>query len=102
MLVTEIQHTTGRPSDSLTDLAAAEAFKAIDRVLKAGGEEPSRSFQVVMVLVPDGDPNNATVASSLPNGDTDPEHLLSHALTQLQVLASECGVRITATRNAMN
>lgn len=100
--MTDITRTEDGPGDSLTDLAAAAGFDAMEKMLTAGGADPNRSFMVVMVLIPDGDPNNATVAGSMPDGDTDPEHLLSHALTQLQVLASECGVTITATQNAMN
>lgn len=98
----EVQRTEGRPGDHLTDLAAAAAFTASDDVLTAGGANPKRAFTVVMVTIPDGDPNNSTVAGSLPDGDTSIEHLLDHALTQLQVLAAECGVRITATKNASN
>lgn len=46
-----------------------------------------------MVLIPDGQPTNSTVAAHMP-GEVSVKAMLAHALTQLQVLAAECGATI--------
>jgi hypothetical protein len=96
-----IRHTVDQPGPSITDQVAAEAMTAIDEGLAARGQDKNHCFSVVMVLIPDGTPTNATVAGSLPNGDTNAKHLLSHALTQLGPLAAElgCSIRLQTERN---
>jgi hypothetical protein len=95
------RRTADRPCDSATDRAANAAFDAIDDSLRVEGIDPRWSYAVVMVMVPNGDPLNATVAANMPGPKT-AEAMLNHALTQLQVIAAECGVTIVVTENAAN
>lgn len=95
-----MRHTLDGPGPSLTDHAASAAFYAIDETLAAGDVETEQTFSLVMITIPDGRAENATVASHLPGGDVDPLSMLRYALTMLQPLAAECGVTITANLGA--
>lgn len=95
------RRTVDRPGDSVTDLAAAAAFEAIDDSLRVQGLDPHRAYAIVMVMVPNGDPLNATVAANMPGPNT-AEAMLEHALRQLDVIAAECGVTIVARQDAAN
>lgn len=88
-----VRHTVDGPSESITDRAAADAFDAIDHALRGAGQDPDRTYALVMVMIPNGQPKNATVAAHMP-GEPTTQRMLEHALTQLEVIAKESGYAI--------
>lgn len=88
-----IEHNFDGPGQSSTDQAANAAFDAIEGKLTELGEDATRAYAVVMVLVPDGQPRNATVAGHMP-GAVSSEDLLEHCVSQLSLVALECGREI--------